>query len=159
MRSLLLVVAAGVLFIEEFGWRPLTALVARLTRWPPFARLEARVSALPPRLALVLFLAPAVLLFPLKLAALWLIEDGQTMLGISIIVGAKVIGTAFVGRLFILVEPQLMQFAWFARGLAWWRATKVRVHAAWREARLWQGARAIGRAIRMRWRRLLRPGS
>ena len=36
-------------------------------------------------------------------------------LGVFVIVAAKVLGTACVGRLFILVEPQLMTFAWFAR--------------------------------------------
>ena len=56
-----------------------------------------------------------MLLFPIKLVALWLIQDGQATLGIGVIVAAKVLGTAFVGRLFILVEPQLMTFAWFAR--------------------------------------------
>ena len=62
-----------------------------------------------------------MLLFPLKLLALWLIGQGQTGLGIAIIVAAKLLGTALVGRLFVLVEPQLMTFAWFARALSWWR--------------------------------------
>ena len=44
------------------------------------------------------------------------------MLGVAIIVAAKVLGTALVGRLFVLVEPQLMTFAWFVRCAAWWRA-------------------------------------
>jgi len=67
---------------------------------------------------------------------------------------AKVLGTALVGRLFVLVEPQLQQFAWFARALAWWRATKDRVMAAVRESRLWRGAAAMRRAWRL-WRRRL----
>ncbi len=54
-------------------------------------------------------------------------QQGQTMLGITIIVAAKLLGTALVGRLFILVEPQLMQFAWFARCVGWWRETRGRV--------------------------------
>lgn len=153
-RALLLGVAALVIFIEEWGWRPLSALAARIARWPPIARLEATVVAAPPRIALVLFLAPAVMLVPVKLAALWLIGEGRTTIGIVVIVVAKVLGTALVGRLFVLVEPQLQQFAWFARVLVWWRATRERVMTVVRESRLWRGAAAMRRAWRL-WRRRL----
>jgi len=85
-----------------------------------------------------------------KIVALWLIGDGRTTLGIAIIVVAKVIGTAFVGRLFVLVETQLMEFAWFARALGWWRATRARVMAALRESAVWRTGRTMRRAAR-RW--------
>ena len=143
---------AFVLFIEEWGWKPLTALAARIARWPPLKALEARIARAPPKLALVLFLVPAVLLFPLKLAALWLIDQGQATLGIAVIVAAKVLGTALVGRLFILLEPQLMQFAWFATALGWWRRTKQRVMAAAHASAAWRAARAMRLAARRWWR-------
>ena len=108
VRGLMLALAAMLLFLEEWGWRPLTAWAARLAKWPPIARLEARIVGMQSRWALVLFLVPAVLLFPVKLLALWLIHAGSTALGLSVIVAAKVLGTALVGRLFILTEPQLM---------------------------------------------------
>ena len=155
-RAVLLGVAALVIFIEEWGWRPLSAMAARIARWPPIARLEATIAAAPPRIALALFLAPAVLLVPVKLAALWLIGEGRTTVGVVVIVVAKVLGTALVGRLFVLVEPQLQQFAGFARVLVWWRATKERVMTAVRASRLWRGAAALRRAWRL-WRR--RPHS
>ena len=82
VRGVLLGLAAIVIFIEEWGWRPLSAFAARLGRWPPLSRLEARIAAAPRHVALLLFLAPAVMLCPLKLAALWLIEQGRTTLGI-----------------------------------------------------------------------------
>jgi hypothetical protein len=145
LRGLLLALAAVVIFVEEWGWRPLTAFVARLAKWPPLARLEARIQTLSPRWALALFLVPAVLLFPVKLLALWLIHEGRTALGLVVIVAAKLVGTALVGRLFILTEAQLMHYAWFARALAWWRATKVRVKAAVQGSRSWRVARAIAR--------------
>jgi hypothetical protein len=103
LRGLLLVLAAIVLFIEEWGWRPLTAWAARLASWPPLARLEAHIVALPPRWALALFIVPAIALFPVKLVALWLIHLGRTTLGVAVIVAAKLIGTALVGRLFTSV--------------------------------------------------------
>ena len=149
LRGFALVLAAIVLFVEEWGWRPLTAMAARLAKWPPIARLEARIVASPPRLALLLFLAPAALLFPLKIAALWFIDKGRAELGICLIVLAKVLGTAFVGRLFILLEPQLMSFAWFARSVHWWRQTKAAVHDAVRASALWRQASAARRAWRL----------
>jgi hypothetical protein len=156
LRGLLLALAAVVLFIEEWGWRPLTAWAARLASWPPLARLEARIVALPARWALALFIVPAIALFPVKLVALWLIHLGRTTLGVAVIVAAKLIGTASVGRLFILTEPQLMQFAWFARALGWWRATKERIRTAVQTAPAWRAMRAAVRRWRLWLRRAVR---
>jgi hypothetical protein len=156
LRGLLLALAALVLFIEEWGWRPLTAWAARLAQWPPLARLEARITALPPHWALALFIVPAVALFPVKLLALWFIHLGRTTLGVLVIVAAKLLGTALVGRLFILTEPQLMHYAWFARALGWWRTTKARVRAAVQAAPAWRSVRALVRRWRLWWRRSAR---
>jgi hypothetical protein len=153
LRGVLLTLAAIVLFIEEWGWRPLTALAARIARWPPLARLEARIASVPPGFALVLFLVPALLLFPIKLLALWLIHEGRAVLGIGVIVAAKVLGTALVGRLFVLTEPQLMQFAWFARAMNWWIATKQRLKALVAGSAPWRAARDAMRRVRV-WLRL-----
>ena len=156
VRGVMLAFAAVLLFLEEWGWRPLTAWAARLAQWPPIARLEARIVGVPSRWALVLFLAPALLLFPVKLLALWLIHKGSAVLGLSVIVAAKLLGTALVGRLFILTEPQLMQIAWFARAMGWWRATKARVKALIAESAWWRSVRTVLRRWRVRLRRTLR---
>lgn len=148
LRAVLLGLVAIVIFIEEWGWRPLSALAARLARLPVLARLETRIRRAPPRVALALFLLPAVLLFPVKLAALWLIDGGRATLGVAVIVAAKLLGTAFVGRVFVLVEPQLMQFAWFGRALGWWHAVKARIVAAARASPVWRAARAMRGAAR-----------
>lgn len=138
---MLLAVAALLLFCEEWGWRPLVAVMAWLAKWPPLARLEAAIRGTPPLLALVLFLLPGVLLFPVKLAALWLMHQGRAELGLFVIIAAKLIGTALLARLFVLTEPQLMHFTWFARALVWWRATKLRVKLAIRRSLTWRTAR------------------
>ena len=155
-RGVLLGLVALVMFIEEWGWRPLSAALARLARWPPLGRLEARIARVPPRVALVLFLVPALLLFPVKLLALWFIHGGRAVLGIVVILAAKLLGTALVGRLFVLTEPQLRRIAWFARALRWWHRTGHRirriVRAAIARSRLWRRGR---RAMR-RWRSRLR---
>jgi hypothetical protein len=154
-RFVLLALLVVIIFVEEWGWRPLAALAAAIARWPPLAVLERRIRAAPRHVALALFLVPAILLFPVKLAALWLIQAGRPTLGIAVIVAAKVVGTAFVGRLFILVETQLMTFAWFVRGVEWWRATRDRVMAALRQSVLWRSARAVRRVARRWLKRLL----
>jgi hypothetical protein len=125
-------------------------LAAAIARWPPLAVLERQIRSAPPRVALALFLVPAILLVPVKLGALWLIQEGRATLGISLIVAAKVIGTAFVGRLFILVETQLMTFPWFVRCMMWWRATRERIMAALRRSVVWRSGRALRRMAR-RW--------
>ena len=156
LRAVLLALAAVVIFIEEFGWRPLARWAARLAKLPPLARLEARLRLVSPRKALVLFLAPAVLLFPLKMLALWLIQGGRPVLGIGLIVIAKLFGTALVGRLFVLVEPQLMSFDRFARAVRWWRDIQRRVKAAVVGMAAWRALRVSTRWLRSTLRRLVR---
>ncbi len=153
---MLLGIAALILFIEEWGWRPLAACIAWVARWPPLARLEAAIRRIPPMGALLLFIVPAVLLFPVKIAALWLMHQGRTGLGIAIIVAAKLVGTALVGRIYMLTQSQLMQFAWFARALGWWIATKARVKAALHRSALWRTMRSLRRRVRVLVRRFAR---
>ena len=156
LRGMFLAVAALIIAIEEWGWRPLTAMAARLAKWPPIGRLEDRIRRAPPSVALLLFLVPAVMLFPIKLLALWLIHLGRTTLGVVVILAAKALGTAFVGRLFILTESQLTTFSWFARSLSWWRATKLRVRAAVERSLLLQLVRRMKRRLSLWVRRRVR---
>lgn len=152
LRSVFLGLAAVVVFVEEVGWRPLSRALGRLARWAPIARVEQRIRGLGPRWALVLFGVPAVVLFPVKLAALALVHAGHSMLGLVVIVAAKVLGTAVVGRLFVLLEPQLRQFAWFVRALDWWAGLKQRAKTWWRATALARRLTALRRGWRS-WRR------
>lgn len=156
LRAVVLSLLAVAIFIEEWGWRPLTAWAAKVARWPPLAAFEAWLRRAPSWVALLMFGVPGVALFPIKLMALGLMHRGHPWLGLGIILAAKLLGTAIVGRLFIVVESQLMQFPWLARAIVWWRQTRARVSAwvrasaAWRTARQWkQGLRRLGR----RWSR------
>ncbi|CAN5367900.1 hypothetical protein BH09PSE5_BH09PSE5_30120 [soil metagenome] len=153
IKHLLTVIAALALAIEQWGWRPLTAMAAWVAKWPPLARLEDRIKAASPRVALTLFLVPATMLLPLKLAALWLVQQDHPWLGVLLIVAAKLIGTALVGRLFIICEPQLMTFPWFVRALTWWRATKARIHAALAASPSWRATQRMRRWLGTRGRR------
>jgi hypothetical protein len=156
LRALLLALAALWFFLEEFGWHPLAAWLGRLTRWPPWARLEARIASLPPRPALLLFLLPAGVLLPVKLLALQLIHAGDPLAGLSVIVAAKLVGTAIGGRLFVLLRPQLMRLRHFARAMAWWRMTRRRVRHALQASSGWRAMRSAVQRWRLQLRGLFR---
>ena len=146
-------VALLILF-EEWGWVPLANALARLGRLPVFRWIERCIVALPPYAALAVFFAPSLALIPVKLFALWLIAEGQAFLGVTVIVTAKIAGTAVVARLFMLTKPALMQLPWFASLYARWTAWKDALIARVRASPAWQ---AIGRAkaqVRAAWVRL-----
>lgn len=155
LRGVVRLVLALVILFEEWGWEPLQRVMAAIGRLPVLRQLEAVVRRLPPYLALVVFFLPGLMLLPIKLLALWLIGIGRPGLGLSVIVLAKVVGTAVVARIFALTQPALMSLPWFARLYGRWTAWKesllvwVRASAVWRSAR----------AIKLRIRRVLRRGT
>ena len=69
-------------------------LLARIGRWPGLRWVEGWVRSLPPWAAVALFALPTALLLPIKLLALWAIGRGHVVLGMLVIVLAKVVGTA-----------------------------------------------------------------
>ncbi|MBX9346749.1 hypothetical protein K5M36_06565 [Chromobacterium vaccinii] len=162
---------AAIIVFEEFAWDELAAALARLGRWPPFAALERWVAGRSPRVALALFLAPALALLPVKLAALFLIEQGHALLGLAVILLAKLGGTALVAWLFTLTRPALMSVPWFVRWhqrferLRAWVFERLRASLPWRWARLakmrarrfWSRPSPLARLARRlagRWRRV-----
>ncbi len=139
---------ALVLLFEEWGWEPLSALVARLARLPFVAWLERHIAGLPPWAAAAVFTAPALGLLPVKLLALFLIGKGYALLGVGVLLAAKLLGTALLARLFTLTQPALMRLTWFSRWYPRWKTWKDGVFARVRASALW-GA-AAGRKARMR---------
>lgn len=143
---------AVIILFEEWGWRPLAAALAALARFAPVARVEAMVASLPPYPALLVFAAPSALLLPLKLLSLWLIGQGQIVLATALFVGAKVVGTALVARIFQLTQPALMRLHWFAwlYGIVipWKEALVERVRQSW----VWQQSRLFKARLKERLR-------
>lgn len=135
--------AALVILFEEWGWEPLMRLAGALARLPPVAWLERRIALLPSHAALAVFLAPTLLLLPIKLLALWLIGQGHALFGLLVVVAAKIAGTALVARLFMLTRPQLMQMEWFADLYARWSAFKDTLIAMARASSVWRFARTV----------------
>ncbi len=152
MRKLLRFLGSALLlpiiFFEEWGWKPLARLMATIARLPTIQRLEVKISNTRPAWALALFLIPAIVLLPFKFGALWLIAHGQKVIGIGVILLAKLVSTALLGRLFQLTERQLMTFAWFARSYTWWRTTKDRVITRFKASAAWQTAAELTRTVK-----------
>lgn len=150
---------AAVLLFEEWGWEYLAAILAWFGRLPGLRWIEGRIRTLPPYAALGLFAVPMLALLPLKLLALYWLGHGHTLLGLGVIVGAKVGGTALTARLFMLTQPTLMRLAWFARSYHRWMAFKERVLArvkaspAWHQwLRFKQATKAAFECLRRLWR-------
>jgi hypothetical protein len=141
-RRLFEVLLAIILIFEEWGWKPLARAMAWLGEFKLVARAEQVVAALPPYGALAAFVGPSLVLFPLKLLALYLIATGHAVMAGLLFVGAKVVGTAVLARLYMLTSPKLMQIPWFARAhdrlMPWKDAVfeKIRASWAWRYGRI-----------------------
>ena len=154
LRWIFRVIFAALILFEEWGWEPLRRVFALFARLPVIRQFEALLKKLPPRAAFVVLILPSLLILPIKLAAVWLVAEGHAMLGVLIIIAAKLFGTALLAWLFQLIQPALMQLPWFARFYGRWTRWKtellgwVRASSAWRTAR----------AIKLRVKRLFRRG-
>jgi hypothetical protein len=123
-------VAAVIILIEDWLWDDLARLAAAIGRLPVFRGIETAIAGLPPYLALACFGLPTLLLVPVKLAALYFISHGKATLGLLTVIGAKVVGTAMVARIFALTKPKLMRIEWFAWLYQRFSAFKARVYGA-----------------------------
>ena len=153
LRALLLAPVALLLLFEEWGWEPLAAGFAALGRHPFWAGLERFILSLPPWAALLAFGVPVGVLVPVKLFALYLIGLGHVVIGVALIIAAKIAGTALAARLFQLTQPALMQLRWFARLYTPWKAWKDRLIAQLRQSAAWRWARCLQLRLRQRVRR------
>ncbi|TFW26021.1 hypothetical protein [Duganella callida] len=155
----LVYLAALLLLLEDWLWNLGTRLTGWLAQWPPLRRLEAWICRLGPKAALLLFVLPTTLLFPVKLLALWAMAHGYPMSGLAVIVLAKLGGAAAVARLYLLTRPVLLTIAWFAALLAWFLAIKERWIERLRASGVWRRVEALRKALR-HWRRhaVPRPG-
>ncbi|MDD5298276.1 MAG: hypothetical protein PHU46_15340 [Rhodocyclaceae bacterium] len=166
----LMVLAALILFFEDWLWERLKLAMAAVGRLPGVRGLEARISGLGPGPALAVFLVPSLLIIPVKIGALWFIVHGHALGGVLVILAAKVAGMALFSRIFVLCRPVLLTVGWFRKmhdtllswlatlhafmdGIPAWQAAKRRVHG-WRETfRAWRARHGSGFLSRL-WRAL-----
>ena len=141
LRTTMLFVGALLFLFEEWLWGQLTRFFRWLGRFGVMRWLDARLARLPPFAALLMLCLPMLLLFPFKIAGLWMIASGRFFSGCLLMLVAKVLSTAVIARIFLACKPQLLQMPWFARLHAWTCALRDRIHhwiaeqPAWRQAR------------------------
>ena len=111
----MVILAAAIMFIEEWLWDHLATFMAWVARARVFRWLEAGLAALPPYAAMAVFLVPGAMLLPVKIAALWMMARGHPGGGLLILIVAKVVGTAIVARIFTVCRPALLTVGWFRR--------------------------------------------
>jgi hypothetical protein len=147
--SALNVLAALIVLFEEWGWRPLSDLLARLARFAPIAALERAIAGLPPYGALIAIALPTTLFVPLKFVSVWLLANGHFATATLLFVAAKIASTALIARVFLLTKPALMQITWFARAYRWfvpWRdALFAEIRASW----VWRYGRMVKTRVRL----------
>lgn len=139
---------ALIILFEEWGWEPIQRVMRRLSRWAPIARVERMLAALPPWAALLAFILPSLTMLPVNLFGVWLVGDGRHLSGTIVVVGAKLVSTSLIGRLFTLTRPALLQLGWFATIYQRWQIWEAALLAPVRASWLWRA----GRDLKRRWR-------
>lgn len=144
----LVYLAALLLMLEEWLWDATQAVLARIPDWPFLMRLQRWVERLSPYAALLIFLAPTLLLLPVKILALLSITHGHPTLGLVIILSAKILGTALVARIYALTRRSLLSLPWFQRAHDRLLAFKDRMIAQLHASAGWIRIQALLAALR-----------
>jgi hypothetical protein len=143
-------IAAAIVFFEQTLIRYLNMLTAAVAAWPPIARLEAWLVRLPPYGALAAFVAPSILILPIKLAALWFAAKHLFAMALGAVVLGKLLATAILARLYRILRPTLMSIGWFAKADTWFFYWRDQAYAFVKALPAWQRATALIRAMRGR---------
>src|ERR1700749_2795022 len=97
--------AAALVFLEQTLIRYLNMVTAAIAGWPPIARLEAWLVRLPPYWALLTFVAPSILILPIKLSAFWFGVHHRYGLALASVILGKLLATAILARLYRVLRP------------------------------------------------------
>ncbi|MEQ1517581.1 MAG: hypothetical protein ABL931_13950 [Usitatibacteraceae bacterium] len=156
LRAILTIPLALWVFLEEWVWVEMLAFMAWLGRLPPIHWAEAQIAKLPRYAALIAFVIPGAILLPFKLVAFWLIAHGHGLYGLTVFVIAKIVGTAFLARIFSLTKPALLSIGWFSKCyyaiIGWKERLYAYVRALPAYQRVRELARAMKLAIKARWK-------
>jgi hypothetical protein len=136
-------VFALVILFEEWGWEPLQRMLRSIVSLLRLQRLELWMQTLPPYAALLALALPSLMLLPAKLTAFALIRQGHVIWGGIVFIAAKLVGTAVIARVFQIVQPSLMQLAWFAYTYNKWKRWKDALLEQVRSTRAWQSGKAL----------------
>jgi hypothetical protein len=147
--------AAAIVFFEQTLILYLNRVTAALAAWPPIARLEAWLVRLPRYWALLAFVAPSILILPIKLAAVWFGLHGRYGLALASVILGKLLATAILARLYKILRPTLMTIPWFAWGDTRFFYWRDRAYAFVKSLPAWQKTAALVRAMRARMTQLV----
>lgn len=117
---------------EWLRWLGRALGVEKLDPW-----LRGVVAGLSPRATLLIFLTPALAIYPIKFIALSLLVHGHILLGALTILFVKALALGVTSYLFDICREKMLQMPWF-----------VRVYSAFCMARAW--ARAIYAPVKRR---------
>ena len=111
------VLLAVIFLIEAWLWDHLEPIVAWGVAKVPLRAfkhwLADRVDTLSPAMTLVVFVAPVIPLFPLKLVGFWLLAHEYWMSAILTIIFAKFVGVGVAAFIFDVTRPKLLEMQWF----------------------------------------------
>jgi hypothetical protein len=111
------VLLAIIFLIEAWLWDHLEPIVARVVELIPLRAfkqwLAERVDTLSPAMTLVVFIVPAIPLFPLKLAGFWLLTHEYWFSAIFTILFAKFVGVGVAAFVFDVTRDKLLEMRWF----------------------------------------------
>lgn len=147
-RSLISIPLAIWIFLEEWVWDEMLAFMAWVGKLPPVHWIETQIAKLPPYAALIAFIIPGAILLPFKFVAFWLIAHGHGVYGLWVFVIAKIIGTAFLARIFSLTKPALLTIGWFNGAYLTITVWKERLYAYVRALPVYQRIRESARALK-----------
>ena len=154
--AVLLYAAAALLLIEDWLWDATTRALDRLGTFQLFRQMGTRIAALPPYAALATFSLPFLSLLPIKVVAVFALTKGHIVWGSTIIIAAKIGGTAITAKLYQLTKPSLMRISWLARLLTAFVGWKDRLIAMLKTTHAWHTLERTRSAIHRRWRVLRR---
>lgn len=127
------VLLALIFLIEAWLWDHLEPIVARVVAWLPLQSIKAfiarQVDRLSPPATLIVFLVPVALLFPVKVAGLWLLAHHYWFSAMAVIVLAKLLGVGVAAFIFDVTRPKLLQMAWFRWLYEFVLMVRARAHA------------------------------
>jgi hypothetical protein len=113
------VIVAIIFLFEAWLWAQLAPIVGFIVALLPLTAVKARIAAaigrLSPAATLVVFVIPPLILFPIKLGAIWLFHHHYWFAGVAALVLAKLAGVGVTAFIFEVTRPKLMQMGWFAR--------------------------------------------
>jgi hypothetical protein len=125
---------ALIFLIEAWLWDHLVPAIRLIVAAIPLRALKRwlseAVDGLSPPATLVVFLIPATIYFALELVALWPMAYGRWLLGLAMLIGAKIIGAAITAFTFDVTRTKLLELDWFRNGyqiIIGWRDTAHRL--------------------------------